>query len=589
MILQITTAVLLCNCIIDAFHTVPSTTTHRISTTSKLLMSSNNNDNIPTQNEIDQQTSEAYNALSSFQETILQTTQSPSNNSQIRDLFKGLDTMGMTEDELSNEQSKAEYWECSDGAITYTVPIDRQAGLKKGIISKPYKVSVQIETDLSRKGLRLVESIQQYDESSSSSIPFVRSVSLDEKADVDSADASYSFDDRILDEGSSGDSLTLPLLPQSLLGGIEGVTYLIEQTLAISETKRCRCFLLYGDSNDDTYDDEDFAVMAAKRAKKSTNAEKSLRLLGVILTTETKVMPEEDEKQNDYAQDFISQMIEKSPSEESASSPLDLLEMDQDSNSDDKMTRLMESLDKHNKRVMESGEDTNSNTEMETHNLGMFGLTSGVWLGDTFVRENIPPQLSRARQTRDKGFAKKVDDGDEDRFANWSMGVQKVALHFQWDYSQGISQSYTYGKVMGTPTSFSSMANIKSDGMVVVNEARRTKKREERRVIFDYDGGQYIGGLLGPVYFRAPRYMTFSNSKSYSAEAYMTEFMVFYQPVNDEKDKDTTKSKSLEALLDEDVIPELYCSRISRLIANNGSLLQGSSAFFKLQSVLPEP
>jgi len=142
---------------------------------------------------------------------------------------------------------------------------------------------------------------------------------------------------------------------------------------------------------------------------------------------------------------------------------------------------------------------------------------------------------------------------------------------------------------MGTPTSFSSSANIKSDGMVVVNEARRTKKRELRRIIFDYDGGQYVGGLLGPVYFRAPRYMTFSNSKRYSAEAYMTEFMIFYQPVNDEKYDDTTKSKSLEALLDEDVTPELYCSRISRLIANNGSLLQGSSAFFKLQSVLPEP
>jgi len=485
MILQITKAVLFCSDIVAAFHTIPSSfATHRISTTSKLLMSSNNNDNIPTQNEIDQQKSEAYNALSSFHETIHKTTQSSSNNSQIRDLFKGLDTIGMSEEEISNEQSKAEYWECSDGAITFAVPIDRQAGLKKGIISKPYKVNVQIESDLSRKGLRLVESIQQFDKSSSSSIPFVRSIALNENADVDSADASYSFDDRIqLIEGSSEDYPTLPLLPQSLLGGIDGVTYLIEHTLAVSETKRSRCFLLYGDSNDDTYDDEDFAVMAARKAKKSTDVEKSLRLLGVIFTTETKVMPGEEEKQDDYAQDFISKMIEESPSKESPSSPLNLLEIDQDSNSDDKMERLMRSLDKHNKRVMESGADTNANTEMEMHNLGMFGLTSGVWLGDTFVREPISPQLSRARQSRDKGFAKKEDDGDEDRFANWSMGVQKVALHFNWDYSQDISQSYTYGKVMGTPTSFSSSANIKSDGMVVVNEARRTKKREERRVM----------------------------------------------------------------------------------------------------------
>lgn len=408
----ITTAVLLSNCI-DAFHTVVSSSSviRQISTTSKLLMSSsNNNDNIPTQNEIDQQKSETYNAMSSFHETIHKTTQSSSTNSQIRDLFKGLDTIGMTDDELSNEQSKAEYWECSDGATTYTVPIDRQAGLKKGIISKPYKVNVQIESDLSRKGLRLVESIQQFDDSSSS-IPFVRSIALNERTDVDSADASYSFDDRILNEGSSEDnSPSLPLLPQLLLGGIEGVTYLIEHTLAISETKRSRFFLLYGDSNDDTDNDEDFAIMAAKKAKKSTETEKSLRLLGVILTTETKVMPEEEEKQDDYAQDFISQMIETSPSEEPPPSPLDLLEINQNSSSDDKMERLMESLDKHNKRVMESGADANSNTEMKTYDLGMFGLISGVWLGDTFVREPISPQLSRARQSRDKGFAKKEDE-----------------------------------------------------------------------------------------------------------------------------------------------------------------------------------
>ena len=296
MILQITTAVLFCSYIVAAFHTIPSSfATHRFSITSKLLMSSNNNDNIPTQNEIDQQKSEAYNALSSFHETIHKTQSSSTNNSQIRDLFKGLDTIGMTDDELSNEQSKAEYWECSDGAITYSVPIDRQAGLKKGIISKPYKVNVQIESDLSRKGLRLVESIQQFDESSSSSIPFVRSIPLDDRADVDAADASYSFDDQI-SKGSSEDySVSLPLLPQSLLGGIKGVTYLIEHTLAISDTKRSRCFLLYGDSNDDTDDDEDFAVMAARKAKKSTDVEKNLRLLGVILTTETKVMPEEEE------------------------------------------------------------------------------------------------------------------------------------------------------------------------------------------------------------------------------------------------------------------------------------------------------
>ena len=136
---------------------------------------------------------------------------------------------------------------------------------------------------------------------------------------------------------------------------------------------------------------------------------------------------------------------------------------------------------------------------------------------------------------------------------------------------------------MGTPTSFSSMANIKSDGIVVVNEGRRTKNREEKRVIFDIDGGQYVGGLIGSVYFKAPRYMTFSPTKEYSAEAWVTEFLVFYQPV-----KGDDEAKSLDAPSEEEVVPEHYCSRIARLIANDGSLLQGSTAFFSLKQALAD-
>jgi len=38
----------------------------------------------------------------------------------------------------------------------------------------------------------------------------------------------------------------------------------------------------------------------------------------------------------------------------------------------------------------------------------------------------------------------------------------------------------------------------------------------------------------GANYFRAPRYMSFARSRSYSANAFLTEFMVFYRP---EKEK----------------------------------------------------
>ena len=630
---------------------IPSSRTTTILPTSLQSSSSASNDNMPTQDEISQQKSEAYNALSSYHETSTSFTSSSS--TQIQSLLQGLDTIGMTTTEL-DEENKAEYWSCNKGAITYPITMDRSQGLKKGIISKPYKCPVQIEIDLGelsgrtkRKGLRLVESWNN-DESSSmggSSIPFVRSIPLNDNVDVDAADGSYSLDDssRIIEaddeEEEEEPSAILPLLPSSLLGGIQqSPTYVIEHTLAVSETERCRCFLLYGnddemsinnnnnivtDDKNEMGEEDDFAVLAAKQAKQSrrrkenkskkrNGTEKSYVLTGVILAEETKVMPKEDEKlkdddtDDDYAADFISQMIETTPATAtsySPSSPLDLLQIADESEGneeDDKMNRLMKSIDKHNQRVMDSAMDDsggvgNALTKMEMTSIGMFGLTSGVWLGDTFIREHISPELYRARQTRDqktktKGFGSKKRDSErddedegEDMFATWCMGVQKVALLFSWDYHRSFTQSYTWGKCMGTPTSFSSMANIKSDGIVVVNEGRRTKNREEKRVIFDIDGVQYVGGLIGSVYFKAPRYMTFSPTKEYSAEAWVTEFLVFYQPV-----KGDDEAKSLDAPSEEEVVPEHYCSRIARLIANDGSLLQGSTAFFSLKQALAD-
>lgn len=579
---------------------------------------------MPSQDEIAQGKSEAYNALSSFHETSSLAASSPSD--QIKSLLAGLDTFGDEEE----EQVKPDHWYCKAGAITYTVPMDPAAGLKRGQISKPYKASVQLEMDLGeltggvkRRGLRLVESIQFGNDGDDVSVPFVRSIPLGANVDVDAVDGSYSLDDT----GVDTDSPPLPLMPPSLLAGVDpmAVKFVVEHTLAVSETERCRCFLLYGDAvsdgnavasnnDDEEDDDEDFAIKAARRAKKELRSdapERNYRLLAVVLSEETKVMPEQEETIQDaeivdYASDFASQIIE-SPSP-SPASPLDLLEINQPAESGNDMDRLMQSLEKHNKQVMESsttddsdgGDDGNQNTMMERHALGMFGLTSGVWLGDTFIRESIPSAVSRARQSRtQKGFGKQTktdnDNGnvEEDRFATWSMGVQKVALLFGWDYSKTISQSYTYGKVMGTATSFSSMANIKSDGIVALDEGRRTKKREEMRVVWDMDGGSYVAGLIGSSYFRAPRYMSFSQSRSYSADAYLTEFMVFYRPEKNEEDASPSDSSSnsepVDGGIEEDATPEYYCSRTSRLYnANDGNLMQGSTAFFSLTPALLE-
>ena len=225
--------------------------------------------------------------------------------------------------------------------------------------------------------------------------------------------------------------------------------------------------------------------------------ERSYRLLSVILADETKVMPKDET--TDYFES--TSRSTNAPPTSPSSSALDLL------------------LEK---------QQADAPTKMERHSLGMFRLASGVWLGDTFVREAIPTSLSRARALRDdrrrnkkglggkkgttetstpkKGDRDSDDAIEEDRFATWNVGVQKVALRFDWDYREGISQSYTYGKVMGACTSLSSMANIKSDGVVVLNESKRaaSRKREGRRVVWDMDGGAYIAGIVGSSYFRTP-------------------------------------------------------------------------------------
>ena len=562
-------------------------------------------DSLPTEAELVQQKGEAYNALL-YHETKSLTGQS---SAPIKSMIEEA-TASLMPDE--DEESKADYWECSDGALCFPVPMDPAAGFKSGMITAPYKASVQIEMDLSvrgegarRKGLRLVETLQFGDDGS---LPFARSVPLDDAFDVDAVDGSFSFH---ATQQQDDEAPAVPLVPSSLVAGAidpSSVHLVVEHTMSCSDTERARCFFIYTDENriatrddedndddDEVVDDEDFAALAARQAKSSSAIEKKeddkmYRLIGVVLSDENKVMPNSDDddeaerKGQDYVSDYISEVLE-SPTQ-SPSSPLDLLELSQDTQSseDDKMTRLMSSIENHNERVLSDalGGDSSDNSKMERHSIGMLGLTSGVWLGDTFVREPIPKTLAaRIRSPKSKGFGSpKSSDREEDSFASWSVGVQKVALQFQWDYFSSIAQKFTYGKVLGTPTSLSCMANINSEGVVSVNEDRRIRKRGQRRVVWDIDG--YVAGLVGSCFFRAPRYVSFSESKGASSESYLTEFMVFYR----DGGKDS-KPSSLE--FDAGKVQDNYCSRSSRLYRpSDGGLLQGSTALFSLNRPEPE-
>ena len=472
------------------------------------------NEHIPNEQEVAKQKSETYQALSSFHETRAANTD-PDNVPPLFDDYQ---------DDI-DAQKMADYWECNNGAISYNVPIDPAGGLKKGIVSKPYKSNVQIQMNINRSesgrlqktGLRLVETIQFTNaiEEEITSMPFVRSIPLDGNMDVDAVDGTYSLDASI----RSSDKTHLPLLPPSMLAGMDPnrVKFVVEHTISASETERCRCFLVYGDTdrdgsleNDDFSEEED--ADEGKEEEEDNDEEcsdsksRNYRLLGIVLADEYKkvpVSPENRQPLTDLTKDEST----------STPSPLDLLRVDakgpNEMSEQDKMAALYEAIGKHNEKVMTtSGEDTGHDEETKEeqklvrYSPTMFSLSSGVYLGDTFIREPMP--TSGKEQPRGFGKLKSrraSDDNEEDNFANWSLGVQKTTLQFKWDYSSNVVQACTYGKCIGAMNNLKCSALSRSVGSIVIDEGRATKSREERRVV-GYMDGAYLSGLIGTSYFR---------------------------------------------------------------------------------------
>jgi hypothetical protein len=67
-------------------------------------------------------------------------------------------------------------------------------------------------------------------------------------------------------------------------------------------------------------------------------------------------------------------------------------------------------------------------------------------------------------------------------------------------------------------------------------------------------------------------------------EPYLTEYMVFLRPTSDEPSKPSATSELGSIDADVETLPEYFCSRTSRLYdAKDGTLMQGSTAFFALQ------
>ena len=119
-------------------------------------------------------------------------------------------------------------------------------------------------------------------------------------------------------------------------------------------------------------------------------------------------------------------------------------------------------------------------------------LTSGVWLGDAIVRDNLSVLMSPMEK---KGFGETKFSAVP--FASWSVGVQKIAWRWLWDFEEEIRQVVDLGKVLGSEMLGTDQFNV--IGAVIANESMsRRIIREERIVFIDWERDS-VSFLVGPV------------------------------------------------------------------------------------------
>mmetsp|Transcript_24141 Transcript_24141/g.32144 ORF Transcript_24141/g.32144 Transcript_24141/m.32144 type:complete len:593 (-) Transcript_24141:238-2016(-) len=509
-------------------------------------------------------------------------------------------------------QSLSEY---NDGtwkgqSTSFSITADVASGITKRKISKPYTTSVSARMSVSG-GLTLVETLQweggKGKEGSEGSCVATRTSSLGASSDIDSVDGSYSIDVSLLD------------LPKFLTGTETICKFAIEKCLATSEEERVRCFLLYGmddtlfrvvvcheervkeeeeekkKSYDRSYETNDSDFSSSVMDEDEEMAADIERLVGKITGEIT-----DDDDKDEPKIDSSSSSVPKVPGPITADTPIEeRMELLQNALAKAKLGgQGDDNISLQNKDSTEGGDVEKT---MVLSPVSLYDLSLGVWLGDAVVRDQMITNTgigfgkgfggASGTKSSSKAGKSKISSSSStentnnmgDGFAEWSMGVQKVAMTYRWNFDDLIRQKFDFGRSMGAYTSDDLPRN--SMGNVVLDESMsRRIKAGERITYIDYDMGAYAGFFVGSVCIKAPKYLNFSQNGRAQSRPFYTEFAVFHKTV----DKGTASSDNTASILaqqfDENSIPpELYCSRMTRLYSIDGRLSQGSTSFFTLK------
>lgn len=135
---------------------------------------------------------------------------------------------------------------------------------------------------------------------------------------------------------------------------------------------------------------------------------------------------------------------------------------------------------------------TDENKALEPSTANLLELTSGAWLGDAIIRDNLSVIMSPMEK---KGFGDTKFSSIP--FASWSIGVQKIAWRWLWDFEEEIRQVVDLGKVLGTEMIGTDQFNLM--GSVVANESMSRRIAKEERIVFIDWERDSVSFLVGAV------------------------------------------------------------------------------------------
>lgn len=427
-------------------------------------------------------------------------------------------------------------------ARSFSVVADTAAGIVQRKGSPDYELSVKLGLNADGE-YSLTETFSWNDDKIKA-----RTLSLlDCNVDVDSVDASYSLD------GS------LPDFPSDIIGTDKLCQFGIEHCITVSEDKRMRCLVLY-------------------------SMDQSLQR--VVLCEETRAKAAHPSKVSNPMEAHNNQLIaqELIEMQDDADRLVEKLFGNLSSDSSTRSTAPPEPSSTPDSVFQTLGQSMGSDDgaqKLALHDGSLLEVSSGVWLGDAIIRDM--PKVPDGASTNGRGFqsspateASSTSQSSKE-FATWSVGVQKVAWRWMWNFGDEIRQVVDVGKAMGDK--LAECLTKSQPGNICLNESlSRRISKDERMVYIDWTPNA-VGFLVGPAYIQAPRYLSFDQAAGRS-KPFFTEFGIF-QSNEVESDKDSSKVIIDVDGEDKDLkFPVLCFSKISRVYNYEGRLKQGATSFY---------